>query len=646
MSGPLYVLFKPDLRLGRSALAMNVRRRWHEHIIPMALDTAALVARDGDGAPGFVWTVDAWVIADHLATQEPEEVARLEQAIEEGRVAWHALPFTLHAELTSPELFAEALGIALRLDGRFGRRTRCAAMTGLQGLSIGAVDILAAAGVDFLHLQVDPALPTPDVPPVFRWRSPKGSEIVVAMAGYDAATIRPMGLEIGLASARVAPNGAPPDVAEVIATCQALGERYGLEPRAATLEDFWEALAPVRDRLPLVTAEIGDTMIHGPGAAPKRLAAFLAAQRLHAALPEGEERHRLGATLLELAEPSWGLDSAVFLRDSDAWDRRAFSAARAAGGAFRLLEDSWAEKDAVILKATRALPPEIRAVLSPPPAAPDLRPEAPLAGEHRLGALTLSFDTSSGVLRSLRRGSETIFAARPDGPGLFGFVHEGFSAADIEGYLASFLTEHAFRPAYEKAGLAAAATGTSGRFEMQDPRAAMVGDTLWVGARLAPEAITAFGAPERVLIGYRARGEGIEVDLHLIGKGANRLPEAGFFTFAPHHGLEPKLLCKMGVEIEPRNVVSDGNRQLHAITGVRGLAATGWHYRLTTFDAPLYCPGGQPFLPHVTGLPASGAGGRFVLYNNKAAGAYPQWCEGDLSFRFALALEAPAVATL
>ena len=78
------------------------------------------------------------------------------------------------------QLFRAGLGISEELDDRFGRTTTAAKMTDVPGHTRAMVPLLAEAGVTFLHLGVNPAWPVPDVPPVFRWRSPDGAEVVVA----------------------------------------------------------------------------------------------------------------------------------------------------------------------------------------------------------------------------------------------------------------------------------------------------------------------------------------------------------------------------------------------------------------------------------------------------------------------------------
>ena len=46
-----------------------------------AIETAEHFFREDAGRPAFIWTTGAWLIWDHLATQAPDKVHRLEAAI-------------------------------------------------------------------------------------------------------------------------------------------------------------------------------------------------------------------------------------------------------------------------------------------------------------------------------------------------------------------------------------------------------------------------------------------------------------------------------------------------------------------------------------------------------------------------------------
>ena len=87
-------------------------------------------------------------------------------------------------------LVEAGLEVAARLDHRFGRRTVAAKITDVPGHTRGLVPLLAGAGVELLHIGVNPVATVPDVPSCFRWRSPDGSEVVVAYqaGGYGDLT--------------------------------------------------------------------------------------------------------------------------------------------------------------------------------------------------------------------------------------------------------------------------------------------------------------------------------------------------------------------------------------------------------------------------------------------------------------------------
>ena len=95
----------------------------------------------------------------------------------------------------SPDLFRAGLSYAQELDQRFNLKTTAAKMTDVPGHTLGIVPLLAEAGVHFLHLGVNAASPPPDVPELFRWRAPDGSEIVVMYQRSYGATHFPEGFD-------------------------------------------------------------------------------------------------------------------------------------------------------------------------------------------------------------------------------------------------------------------------------------------------------------------------------------------------------------------------------------------------------------------------------------------------------------------
>ena len=643
MSPTLHLVFKTHLDLGFTGYASAVRAQYHDYFIPMALDTGEHFLKENPDEPQFIWTTGSWLIWDHLETQPRDKVKRLERAIENGIIRWHALPFTTHTELMSPALLDEGLSISRDLDTRFGLVTRAAKMTDVPGHTLGIVPALAKAGVDFLHIGVNSASTPPDVPPVFRWRAPDGAEILVMYQSEYGTTFVPDGMEDGVAFAHTMDNMGPQNAGHVVDSFYQLGEANpGFAVKASTLDGFADVLRKHRDTFPVVESEIADSWIHGVGSAPARVSRYLAARRAFDRFSDGTmtpERRAFGRKLLEVAEHTWGVDIKVYLRDEAAWDRSAFEAARRSDPRFAITEGAWAEQDAIVDAALACLSADDRAAVEAEPVAEPIDGGGPiLAGEtYTLGDWGLQFSPDTGALQSARRGSQPVASAIEGGPGVFAFTYESYDAADMDAYKDSYLTAR-YRWGIQdhgKPGLEHAESAASGQFGAVRAQIVTDGDALTVVAFGEPVAVETLGAPARVQTTYRADGDALNVSVSLFGKPANRMPEAGFITFAAQAQAESWRMRKLGLDIDPRTVIANGNRQLHAVDRVSARSDDGG-FALETHDAPLFAPGGLPFLQFARDVPDMARGGRFAVFNNKWGTNFSMWCEGDFTFRFTL----------
>lgn len=239
----IHLVFKTHLDIGFTDHAAKVRTQYHEHFIPQAIETGEHFFEENPDEPEFIWTTGAWLIADHLATQPWDRVARLERAIERGLIRWHALPFTTHSELMSPDLFRAGLSYAAELDKRFGKTTIAAKMTDVPGHTLGIVPLLAEAGVKFLHLGVNTASPPPEVPDIFRWRAPDGSEVVVMYQKSYGTTHFPPGFDEGLSFAHTNDNIGPQSVPQTAEAYRDMARHYpDVAVKASTLDAFGAVL--------------------------------------------------------------------------------------------------------------------------------------------------------------------------------------------------------------------------------------------------------------------------------------------------------------------------------------------------------------------------------------------------------------------
>ena len=210
----LHLIFKTHLDIGFTRQAHEVVEAYLNHYIPAAIALARELAADG-GRERFVWTTGSWLINEALEVYTGERRRVLEQALGQGHLAWHGLPFTTHTEYLDASLIRHGLSLSQGLDRRFGRTTIAAKMTDVPGHTVALVPLLAEAGIRFLHLGVNPASTVPAVPPCFRWQH-AGAEITVMYSGSYGETAVLPGLDHGLAFGHTGDNHGPQSATETV----------------------------------------------------------------------------------------------------------------------------------------------------------------------------------------------------------------------------------------------------------------------------------------------------------------------------------------------------------------------------------------------------------------------------------------------
>jgi len=662
----VHVVFKTHLDVGFTDFAHRVVSRYVERFLPAALDVAEALRARGAGER-FVWTTGSWLVQTALERTRGSGRRRLEIAIARGDVVWHALPMTFHSELLEPGLFREGLAIARRLDERFGRRTIAAKMTDVPGHTRAIVPLLAEAGVELLHLGVNRASPVPRVPPVFVWRHDDGSEVIVMYGEGYGASARVPGLPDILHVAHTEDNVGPPDVASVLASFERVRAAHpGARVEASTLDEFARRLRRVKASLPVVTAEIGDTWIHGAASDPWKLAALRALSRLHVrwrseAVAAGQRPPpaRAAEQLLLLAEHTWGLDSKTQLGDWNHWSNAGFRRLRSEP-AFRRMERSWQEQRGYAREAVRALGRSRRATearvalreLVPRPAPRRGLQRLEAGKTHTLRHFDVRIDPRRGALVGLEERATGRAWADARHP-LAALGYQTFSARDFARHHARYnvhLDDPAVRgwalPDFGKPGLERARPA----HRLFEPR--LVGlhampsrdqDRLLLDLVAAPEARRRYGCPARfeLELAFPYDVARVDIELRCFEKGATRLPEALWLSFVPRLPRGARWwLDKMGSRIDPRDVVSRGSRGLHAVQGGVGLAHPTAALEIRTLDAALVSPGRRSLLAFDDALARAAGGMHFLLHDNVWGTNFPLWYEDDARFRFSIELPA------
>ena len=658
----VHVIFKTHLDIGFTDYAASVVDRYMTRFIPAAMRLAAAL-REGAGDERFVWTTGSWLLYEYLERASGEERRRMEEAIAAGDVAWHGLPFTTHSELVDPSLFQAGLRLAQDLDARFGKRTIAAKMSDVPGHTRGIVPLLAAAGIRFLHIGVNSVCSMPVVPPVFVWRDSGGAEVLVM---YDhtygsAGTVVP-GLDEAVAFAHTGDNRGPQSPEQVHAVFQQLRERFpGAAVVASTLDRFAMALQRVRADLPVVTQEIGDTWIHGVGADPTKIAAYRELARLRRQwLEQGRlcdadaASARFSRALLLVPEHTWGLDVKTHLADPRNHDAAAFQAVRS-DAKYRALEASWAEQRAYVDAAIAALQDEVlereaqERLAGLVPARPNLAGWTPVPDVSAVMETThfkLRLDPRHGALSHLA-AKQTGRVWVSEGRTLALVRYQTFSAAEYERFLHQYIVPHRLhlpmvRGDFAKPGLEAAQAEHRWwlpRLVGVHRRTDDAGDGLILMLAMPQEGVQRYGAPRDIVVAYTFPKDepSIQIELQWFHKSVSRLPEAIWCSFVPTVSAGGQWrLDKMNEWVDPRDVIENGNRHLHAVDRSAWYRDDGDQLLVETPDAPLVAPGEPSLLDFNNRQPDVSEGIHVNLYNNVWGTNFPQWYGQDARFRFRL----------
>ncbi len=648
----VHLLFKTHLDIGFTDYAASVVQTYVEQFIPQAL---ALAERTRDSTYRFRWTTGAWLIYNYLEQAAPEQRRRMEAAIAAGDIRWHALPFTTHTELLDESLFRFALTYAQTLDQRFGQQTIAAKLTDVPGHTRALVPLLAEAGIKLLHIGVNEASSVPDVPPVFRWRDEASdTEILMIYRGeYGGVTSVP-GLDHALALVLTNDNAGPPADTSIAETYRQLAtEVPDATVVASTLDDFAHQLDTIRDTLPIITSEIGDTWIHGAGTDPTKVSRYRELSRLRRewlnrtlSNAERQQIDSFSRRLIMIPEHTWGMDEKTHLLDHTHYLAPDLAVLRQTDAAKRF-EASWTEQRAYLTEALDALngspfaaeaqtrleqiaPRRLNLSALTPQHEPTLRNERfevgfdPATGAiNRLIDQTTSFSHSDAshplaLLRYDRYGSEDYarfweqYNRNRDNPDVVAWGWEDFTKPGIP------LADHRiWQPRVKDA--------------YQD------GTTRAIFALEFDDDACQFGAPRQSFLDYTLTDDGLNLTYSWFDKPACRLPEAFWLSFQPPADrANGWRFEKIRHSIDPRDVVSRGARTLHAVDQTVTYTGDARSFALTTLDAPLIAPGQPSLLDFHNRLPEMSGGIHVNLYNNIWGTNFPMWFEEDALFRFRL----------
>lgn len=695
----VHVIFKTHLDIGFTDLAQNVVDQYVHQYIPKAITLAEELEANG-GRENFLWTTGSWLIHYYLKHASLSEHNRMKHAIQNGHIAWHGLPFTTHTELLNSDLLEYGLSISEQLDNQFDRTTIAAKMTDVPGHTISLVPYLANHGIKYLHIGVNPTSRVPELPKLFRWRAKCGSEVIVNYASSYGEIVEVDGLEDAMVFAHTGDNCGPSSPEEIHETFHELERRFpNAEIQASTIDAFARKVLEVKDKLPIITEEIGDTWIHGVGTDPYKLAYYRGFNRLRSKwLKEGtlkqgtDEYEWVSENLSLIAEHTWGMDLKKYLPDFANYSKKDFQKARAEDyfdeksmttkygyiGSFaldemdkeskelfqgnkghysyELFESSWKEQRAYLDKAFKSLDKEKRVEveemllgLTSKPQVQSDREVLQIRKLYKLGRFQVAFDIN-GAISYLEDEKGKTWANETHQLGLFSYETFGPENYNhwFKHYMRDLKSTHLWADAdYGKPGFEYA--NPQPEHKLYTPVATSIElerkkeiDFVYIRLRMSEDAVHFWGAPEELIIAYefhKAKNE-IDVSLHWSKKEANRLPEASWFSFIPSLANSNLwMLHKLGSHISPLQVAKGGNRHLHAVDQGMLYEGSDGSFEIETFDAALVSPGERKILKFDSRFADLDGGMHVNLHNNIWGTNFPMWYEDDAKFRFKLKLE-------
>jgi hypothetical protein len=482
--------------------------------------------------------------------------------------------------------------------------------------------------------------------------------IVMYHLDYGNLTVVP-GLDEAIAFAHTGDNLGPQSPEQIRQIFSETRARFpGAEVVASTLDAFAAQLVPIRDQLPVVTQEIGDTWIHGTGSDPKKVAQLRELLRLRrrwladgAVDPQNAGFKTFSRFLLLVPEHTWGLDLKTHLADFETYSGSDFRKALSLSH-FQHFASSWDEQRAYIRSAVSALGDSAlagearQALRALDPVKPALTHDYEAldpTGVFETAHFRFAFDSHGALSDLTERSTHHCWANATHRLGQLRY--QTFSQADYDRFYRQYIrdkyhTANWALPDFTKPGMAAA--GAIQRF--WDPglralyrRRETDGWRYLLNLALPDEAVENYGCPREATIElvFPDRETRLDFSLQWFDKLPCRLPEALWFSFNPSVARPSTWrLDKLGQPVSPLDVVFNGNRHLHAIG--RGAEYTDLQYPLAVEspDAPLVAPGAPSLLNFSNRQPVLKHGLHFLLYNNIWGTNFGMWYAEDARFRF------------
>lgn len=671
----VYIVSKTHLDLGFTDYAENIKSKYLNCYFKHSIKVAERL--NSDEKKRFIWTTGSWIIKEALHNSDTENLVR--DALKKGYIAPHAMPFTTHSELLDKDTLDYGLSIVNEIDKITGVKTIAAKMTDVPGHTIGLVPIFAKHGIKLLHIGVNGASALAKVPPCFLWKY-QDSEVVVIYSGDYGGEFKSEFIEDILYFNHTLDNRGADSVKKEIKKFKSIEKKYlGYEVAAGRMDEIAEKLWSVKDKLPVVSCEIGDTWIHGATTDPYKAGAMRELIRLKKSWlecgslnRESEEYKNLADNILCIAEHTWGMDNKIYFADYENYLRKDFEKAREKNkvrmrhifrgfpqnfivftsrltgsykkGSYRTIEESWTEQRNYLDKAICGLSDEHKceaqkalAKLLPRDLTGPYGEKAEVGKEYILGNCKIKFNAFGGLELLEIAGNPCIQA---NGKPVIDYISYGVCDYDfwIKNYTRNYPSTASWalgdfsRPLLKYADK----KYKQGKFAYKFSYGTVFRNEKELRLNLFLEAEdychTELGAPKKVGIEYIIKEDKIKIKTVWIDKPANRLTESLNMHFYPiGKALE---YIKLDVKINPYEVVENGGRNLSCVEKINIVKEKNI-FTIKNIHCPLVGLGQGKILRFDNKFEDFEKEGiAFILHNNVWGTNFPLWYENNAYFEF------------
>lgn len=685
------LVFKTHFDIGFTDLSKNVIDNYSTDMLDQVLETCEATADMGEHR--YIWTMPSWPLKQMLTHCSQERKVRLEKLIESGQIVWHALAYTSHFDFCGPEEYRYGFTYARELSDTYKKPFPISAkMTDVPGHGRGIVPLLAEQGVKFLHLGCNEFIRPPKVPELFFWEGPDGSRVLTMYnKGYGSQENAPEDwpYSVWMALMHTHDNCGPQSANAIREMAARIQKQY---PQAqvvcGTMDDFFRELEKEDlSAVPVVQKDLADTWIHGVGTYPREVKRIRSARRRLKQLKkrfqkaEGRmapaDREKAIALMDEcqdqmmiFGEHTWGIDVKTWLNAPRVYQESLFQEERKKPD-YRKLEDSWKEQSDRAWRAWKAcreledLLPAEEACCGGQKAWPaeqrgasrqenTLRQETLVSSEEDRGlgqeeqleqqgngvienaCYRILLDEASGQVEEIydKTAGQTILRGREGHPAVC-YQYDRYGAEDLTKYLRKAARRYSDwgildngKDSYPECTHITACPRFQ-RYELE-------GKWLHLYYQNETDEET-YGNPKNVILSLGFAREKVEIFLTLKGKKASPYTESGSLVLelpmeAPGYGVN-----KNGYVLNPKTDIADwGNHALYCLENFVTAEEGERKLCVAALDTPLLGIGETGIYKFRKKYKKKRPALYFNLFNNMWGTNFPQWIEGDFSFRFVL----------